>query len=879
MKNLTLIFLFLFAVSSTKIVYGTIINVPGDEPSIQDGINAAVDYDTVMVQPGVYIEEIYFMGKDIVVGSLYIITQDTSYISQTIIDGNDENYNLVNFMAGETPDAKLVGFTIRNGNTGYIAAPFGIGIRVQNSSPVIEYNIVEDNYCFWYIDGCGIGLNNSEAIIRNNIIRNNSGSYSGGGIFIDQSSGTRVENNIIYGNTTMSGYGVSYGGGIFVGNSEAIIIKNNLIYNNTVDFGEGGGIAFRNSSGTIRNNTITGNDIDWGSGTGIIIFEQSNAEIRNNIVWANYPLDMAQISGENFVVEYCDVQGGIEGTGNINLDPLFADTTYNNFKLTLQSPCINAGDPNTNPDPDGTNADMGYLYFDMSNYGSISGTVTLNGGSGNINNVCITDNNYTVFPDLMGQYKINLLPGIYNLTASLPGYQNVTLESIEVEQGQVTTDQDLILDLIYINHTITVNQDGTGDFLTIQEGVDTALDGDTVLVFPGTYFENVLLNKNIILASTFLIEQDTNMVNQTMIDGSGNGNALLIDENQSNFTQVNGFKILSSSNEYPCVYAYNTSFRIENCKISNINCTVGLGLDIKACNVFFINKNIFINSNYGAGILDCNDGIISENVFRNHRVGLTVSNSTIEVNNNLFTDNNWGMSVYGTYTTISRNLFLDNSTGIHGSSFSARIENNVLANEATNIYCSQLATPLIINNLIYDAHTGIKCLHASPRVINNTIVSNEEGIYITANSSSEIVNNIVWGNESSFVIPPDNEVTISYCCIEGDFPPNAIDGGGNLFTDPLFTDLSILDFHLLPNSPCINTGNPDTTGLFLPLFDLDESPEFQLVLLIWECMKFYLLGRRKILCLLIVTKLKFIQILLSMKFILIFQILRQVITN
>jgi hypothetical protein len=60
--------------------YADTINVPEDQTTIQNGINAAVDGDTVLVQPGIYFENINFSGKNIVVTSLYAATQDTSYI-------------------------------------------------------------------------------------------------------------------------------------------------------------------------------------------------------------------------------------------------------------------------------------------------------------------------------------------------------------------------------------------------------------------------------------------------------------------------------------------------------------------------------------------------------------------------------------------------------------------------------------------------------------------------------------------------------------------------------------------------------------------------------------------------------------------------------
>ena len=45
-------------------------------------------------------------------------------------------------------------------------------------------------------------------------------------------------------------------------------------------------------------------------------------------------------------------------------NPLFVNNE-NNFSLTPESPCIDAGNPGSNPDPDGTVADIGALYYDQ----------------------------------------------------------------------------------------------------------------------------------------------------------------------------------------------------------------------------------------------------------------------------------------------------------------------------------------------------------------------------------------------------------------------------------------------------------------------------------------------------------------------------------
>ena len=84
MRNLIIIISLIFALNLS----GTIINVPAEQPTIQAGIDIAVESDTVLVQPGTYAENINYNGKAVIIGSLFLTTQDTIYISQTIIDGN-----------------------------------------------------------------------------------------------------------------------------------------------------------------------------------------------------------------------------------------------------------------------------------------------------------------------------------------------------------------------------------------------------------------------------------------------------------------------------------------------------------------------------------------------------------------------------------------------------------------------------------------------------------------------------------------------------------------------------------------------------------------------------------------------------------------------
>ena len=110
-----------------------IINIPVDQPTIQAGIDVSADGDTVLVQPGTYIELINFSGKEIIVASHYFTTLDTAFISQTIIDG-DGNERVIRFENEETENSKLIGFTVKNGYGNYYGTfdVCGTGIYVLN---------------------------------------------------------------------------------------------------------------------------------------------------------------------------------------------------------------------------------------------------------------------------------------------------------------------------------------------------------------------------------------------------------------------------------------------------------------------------------------------------------------------------------------------------------------------------------------------------------------------------------------------------------------------------------------------------------------------------------------------------------------------------
>ncbi len=266
-----MLFCMLFVVSTC--LYSTIINIPGDQPTIQVGINVAVNGDTLLVQPGTYVENISYNGKNITIASLFLTTQDTTYISQTIIDGN-QNGGVVEFENGETQTALLCGFTITNGSGG------GIGC-VYASYPRLENLIITENYAEYNGGGIICGAYASPSL-ENVTITNNSAGSSGGGIYCYNYCSPSLENVTISNNTSHNG------GGIFCLENCSANLDNVIINNNSVNSDGGGILCAANSNLNLQNVTLTGNTAaDEGGG---IYINDATPSLENVTIYNNTSL-------------------------------------------------------------------------------------------------------------------------------------------------------------------------------------------------------------------------------------------------------------------------------------------------------------------------------------------------------------------------------------------------------------------------------------------------------------------------------------------------------------------------------------------------------------------------------------------------------------
>jgi parallel beta-helix repeat protein len=231
----------------------------------------------------------------------------------------------------------------------------------------------------------GIGACGASPLIVQNRILANEDAYYGAGIYLEDCSNTVITGNEIASNYTWSGYGVAKGGGIYGTHSEALI-ERNLIYINTADppYGAGGGGIALEDSGSyqVYNNTLAYNEsIMSGSGTGGGIHiagffgPSPNADVQNNIIVYNHGggVHYAPVGPGQLLLNFNDVWGNdhfdyfgcIPGRSDISANPQFVGGSPFSYELTQTSPCIDAGAFVTEPDPDGTRADMGAFYFDQ----------------------------------------------------------------------------------------------------------------------------------------------------------------------------------------------------------------------------------------------------------------------------------------------------------------------------------------------------------------------------------------------------------------------------------------------------------------------------------------------------------------------------------
>jgi pimeloyl-ACP methyl ester carboxylesterase len=352
---------------------------------IQSAVDAAVDGDTVLVADGTYnITSKIDVMKSVTVKSLH-------GVEHVVVDagGHCRAFTL----SSSTGRIVLDGLTITGGNADH-SVPRGGGIYAYGTSDILITNcIVQNNSAPRNGGGLSIFAGTGESItasVQDCVIRNNSAGYGGGGVQFGtygtshfSINNCSVEENVSSGNgggiytvvhdstggsVTIENCNIAenisygWGGGIWCGapggsaditrciiqNNYAeklgggircrsnVLLSDSLITQNRAGERAGGIQGGDDENSFILNCTVVGNDAPFGGGI-------SRTAAFNSIIYGNSADDHADITPNCTAVASCSPSLTNVISGNISAEPQFVNAAAGDYRLLVNSPCIDAG--------------------------------------------------------------------------------------------------------------------------------------------------------------------------------------------------------------------------------------------------------------------------------------------------------------------------------------------------------------------------------------------------------------------------------------------------------------------------------------------------------------------------------------------------------
>jgi hypothetical protein len=239
---------------------------------------------------------------------------------------------------------------------------------------------------------------------------------------------------------------------------------------------------------------------------------------------------------------------------------------------------------------------------------------------------------------------------------------------------------------------------------------------------------------------------------------------------------------------------------------------------------------------------DYPDLVIEKCTFRNnvntiHSSGLMLYNSNAVVRNCSFENNvshgyeEWWPSWHYTDGWVAALSCYNSNVLIEGCVFTGNVSEDGYEHSSPiiNIQASNGGETKIVNTLFYDnSSEWAISADCDVEIVNSTFTATNADINVV-NGSLYLANTLLVMDELPYITGYGCPITVEYSCISGgqsavssNEPVNWLDG--NISDDPLLINPDGGNFHLMDNSPCINSGMPDVSGLALPQYDLDGNP-------------------------------------------------------
>ncbi len=430
--------------------------------------------------------------------------------------------------------------------------------------------------------------------------------------------------------------------------------------------------------------------------------------------------------------------------------------------------------------------------------------------------------------------------------ATLPTFSFVEWVGTAVSAGKVAdryaptttvvVDADYTLEALFKHeagfiYVATVSdplEDGSAahPYDSIQKAVDAARDGDTVVLRDGVYADEgnyiSIENKSIMIKSEHGSDTCT-------IDCQSRGWGASISTSSGIKVVLQGLEIANAGQELGAVFATGPgTIEVHDCSVVNCGESAvygGAGVLMRLSNCRF--------DNLGNDLLfDNSTGLVDNCRF----IGISPINcqnsSRVEVRNCSFSGN--GVISYPAITGSSSDItvcdcsFVNYVTtfGQYMTCLSSAIYNPGLPGRVSINRCcfrdnvgvtTVFATYVDVANSVFSGNeSDVCCLGGGALEIVNCSILNTEGVGIhsASDGSLNVANSILWGNTSNFLGAPP---VVNYSCIQG--WTGTLGGAGNFGDDPqLLAD----GYHLGRYSPCIDAGDPDTTGV--GEMDIDGQP-------------------------------------------------------
>ena len=774
-------------------IFAATLRVPSQYPTIQEGIDNANEGDTILVSSGIYYEQLYLNGNNITITS-------ESGAENTIIDGSSlpqqDSLSLLYIINGEDQQTVIDGFTFRYGRGTYInvySQERGGAIYCSESSFILKNSILIENTGY---EGGAIYYSGSESIIENCEFRLNTSEY-GGAIYSDFSNLSIISSLFIENDAERHG-------GCYFGDFSELYCVKTIMYKCSADNGG----AIYSDYVNLDFCTIVSNIAHLGAGGGVFC---SNGIIHNSILYFNNGgINNNQIYPTNspLIVEYSDIKNGWSGIGNINADPLFIDLTSEVFSLNENSPCIDAADPNSLLDPDGTRADMGAVFFNQQQNSAVFPLVLVfpdvNIGSSEVKAFTITN----IFDSTLTILNFELNSEVFfteNITPfSIPVGDsinvNVTFTPLQVQQY----NDSLVINANYDLENVLLNGNGIIEYSGIVSGVWRKSESPIVVI------------GDIIVPANDTLEIESGVIVKIMDRKKITINGLLralgaADDSIhfTNFEQTNhwwGLQFINSLNnsalKYCVIERANPDDNIPNNHNQEEN---GGGIYCVNSNLVVSNSKIINNraapvwsfgEGFGGGVYSNNSNIlidsceISHNIMSHGGGGVYSLNSEILIKNSVIYDNHAeDFAIYG--NSSGGGVFVDGGQ--------AQIVNNTISFNSNQGYMN--------------SGGGITITNCEDFLIENTNITNNSaeiggGIYFGSGCSgckvkySDFHDNFQVNFGGSSI--PQGLGIITTTNYNGD----PCDAFYNIFLDPLFVNAGNGDFHLQTNSPCIDAGDP-----------------------------------------------------------------------